>query len=276
MALTLLMKTIAMMTMVLILMNLSGAAPFTATANTEFKQVATDKYTQHATFSASTLIKNSMISIASTNSSSWRYTAAQFPPSARPTHDYSIYTLADTTGEDLPSAIPLDGTNIAPLATADYTSKSAPTTTERKIVPRVIIGPLDGQLTTMEGVTTSVPFISATLFVTLPATSTDTAETTSAAEIPGVSHTENTTTSTTNAAPASSTTTHAKESKEVPKPALVAAVVVPSVLSALFAFVCVVFWRDRQRVEAGGEIFEMVTTEIYFQEFPEELRRGDR
>ena len=268
------MKTIATMTMVLILTNLSGAAPFTATVNTELKQVATHNYTQRATFSASTLIKDSMISVASTNSSSWRYTAAQFPPSARPTHDYSIHTLADTTGEDLPSAIPLDGTKIAPLATADYVSKPAPTTTERKLVPRVIIGPLDGQLTTTEGVTTSVPFISATLSLTLPATSTETAETTRAAEMPGVSRTESTTTSTINAAPASSTTTHAKESKEAPKPALVAAVVVPSVLLAVFAFVCVASWRDAQRVNGGGESFEVVTTEMYFQELPEELRSG--
>jgi hypothetical protein len=117
MALTLLMKTIGLVATLSILTNLSGAAPFNTTVTTVIERDATNIGVLITTFATSTVIGNAILSATSTNSSSWHYIATQFPPSATSTHDHSIYTLADTTGEDLPSAIPLNGIKIGPLAT---------------------------------------------------------------------------------------------------------------------------------------------------------------
>lgn len=298
MALAVLLKCIATMTMALILTKFSGAAPFTIATTPEPKRNVADTYTETTTITTSTVTDNVTAPTVFTEIITSSYTAAHIPPSLCPAYHHSIFTLTDTSDEDLPSAISLDhGVKVAPLATLHYTTKAASVPIAKKLFPRITVGPRDGPMTTMEGVSTSVYFLSYTRTITRPApTSTQTTEaslkTTSSSSI------ESTTsiTSTSENPTATSTSTRNNESKETLKPAYVAAILIPSVFAACWVFICVVFWqlqRDRLPADIEDDVETdsasstplsipsfpappktVYSNEIYAQEVPDELR-GD-
>lgn len=248
MALTTSLKSIAITAMALILTDLSVGAPVTTTAAIGLHHSIADVSAETAVFTLS----------ADINTSS--QIATQYTLSAGSASLNHTYTLAQTTGDDLPSIIPLNCIKIAPLATLPSSNKPETTARAKRLVPRMTMGPTDGPMTTIEGVPTSVPFISEALIVTLPAPTT-TSPSTSSSSIISLSTTTSTTTTSSSPA-ATNATTSANQSTEAFRPALMVAIIVPSVLAACWAFLIILYWRG-QRVRYNIDIsleFEMVTT----------------
>jgi hypothetical protein len=248
MALAAVRKSIIMMTMALILTNISGAAPLTTAATIGIKHGLANVYTTATTVTTSTIVSKVNTLTESTDGStinSSSYIAAHHPPSGVPVYTNQTYTLADTTGIDLPSSISTTGVKTAPppaLRCPDDLSKAA---TAKQLLPREIIGPNDIPMTTMKGVTSSVPYLRATQTITLPPTAPQSTIGTTTTEMPIISSIPDTT-STSSAAAATSTTTRADKSKERYRSAFAAALVVPCVLAACWTFGIVLYWRSQQ------------------------------
>jgi hypothetical protein len=242
------MKSVAMVILASIQITFSAAAPLTTTAIIDLKHGSANIHTTATTFVTSIIVGEGNTLAESTdtftiNSSS--YIAAHQPLSAAPTYTNQTYTLADKTGTDLPNSISTKGVKHAPLATIRRPNKSSAAITAKQLVPRMIIGPNEIPMTTMEGVTSSVPYLRYTKTITLPAStpqpepSTATTETPSISSISAIS-------STSSAAAATSTNTRVNESTERYRPAFAAAIVVPCVLAACWTFGIVLYWRSQQ------------------------------
>jgi hypothetical protein len=242
------MKRVAMVILASIQITFSAAAPLTTAATIDQEHGLADIHTTATTFVTLPIVSNvnalaGSIDTFTINSSN--YIAAHRPTSAAPTYANQTYTLADKTGTDLPSSISTKGIKYAPLATLRRPNKSSAAVTANQLVPRMIIGPNEIPMTTMKGVTSSVPYLHYTKTITLPAitpqpeTSSATTEMSSISSVPD-------TTSTTSAASASSTNTRANESTERYRPAFAAAIVVPCVLAACWTFGIVLYWRSQQ------------------------------
>jgi hypothetical protein len=242
------MKSVTMVILASVLITFSAAAPFTTAAIIDLKHGLANIHT-----TATTLVTSSIVSKVSTlaestdaftiNSSS--YIAAHQPLSTTPTYTNQTYTLADKTGTDRPSSISTKGVKTAPLPTPRRPNKPSTTATAKQLVPRIIIGPNEIPMTTMEGVTSSVPYLRYTKTITLPATTPQPETSSATTEMLSISSKPDTT-STSSPATASSTNTRANENTERYRPAFAAAIVVPCVLAACWTFGIVLYWRSQQ------------------------------
>jgi hypothetical protein len=156
------MKRVAMVILASIQITFSAAAPLTTAATIDQEHGLADIHTTATTFVTLPIVSNvnalaGSIDTFTINSSN--YIAAHRPTSAAPIYANQTYTLADKTGTDLPSSISTKGIKYAPLATLRRPNKSSAAVTANQLVPRMIIGPNEIPMTTMKGVTSSVPYL---------------------------------------------------------------------------------------------------------------------